>query len=82
MKNLMKMLLVSLTAISFSVANAGDLSITGDAKASYSITSSDGAWQRLGHSLRPSTCVGDLCLRLISADILSNQTHLWSSSSL
>ena len=43
MKNLMKMLLVSLTAISFSVANAGDLSITGDAKASYSITSSDGA---------------------------------------
>ena len=43
MKNLMKMLLVSLTAISFSVANAGELSITGDAKASYSITSSDGA---------------------------------------
>ena len=37
MKNLMKMLLVSLTAVSFSVANAGDLSITGDAKASYSI---------------------------------------------
>ena len=31
------------TAFSFSVANAGDLSITGSAKASYSITSSDNA---------------------------------------
>ena len=37
MKNLMKMLLVSLTAISFSVANAGELSITGDAKALQSL---------------------------------------------
>jgi hypothetical protein len=42
MKNIMKIALVALTAFSFSVANAGELSITGDAKASYSITSSDG----------------------------------------
>ena len=38
----LKVLLVALTALSFSVANAGELTITGDAKASYSITSSDG----------------------------------------
>ena len=43
MKNVIKSLLVMLTAISFSVANAGELSITGSAKASYSITSSDGS---------------------------------------
>ncbi len=43
MKNIIKSLLVMLTAISFSVANAGELSITGSAKASYSITSSDGS---------------------------------------
>ena len=39
----LKVLLVALTALSFSVANAGELSITGSAKASYSISSSDGA---------------------------------------
>ena len=39
----LKVLLVALTALSFSVANAGELSITGSAKASYSIGSSDGA---------------------------------------
>ena len=39
----LKVLLVALTALSFSVANAGDLTITGDAKASYAIPSSDGA---------------------------------------
>ena len=33
----LKVLLVALTALSFSVANAGELSITGSAKASYSI---------------------------------------------
>ena len=43
MKNTIKALLVALTAFSFSVANAGDLAITGSAKASYSITSSDSA---------------------------------------
>ena len=43
MKNVMKYMLVALTAISFSVANAGELNITGDAKASYVITGSDGA---------------------------------------
>ena len=42
MKNVMKIMLVALTAISFSVANAGELSVTGSAKASYVITSSDG----------------------------------------
>ena len=42
MKNILKIMLVAVTAISFSVANAGELSITGSAKASYSITSSDG----------------------------------------
>ncbi|MDC0385149.1 hypothetical protein OAM06_00425 [Pelagibacteraceae bacterium] len=41
MKNIMKYMLVALTTLSFSVAQAGDLSITGDAKASYAITSSD-----------------------------------------
>ena len=30
MKNIMKIALVALTALSFSVANAGDLAITGD----------------------------------------------------
>ena len=39
----LKVLLVALTALSFSVANAGELSITGSAKASYGISSSDGA---------------------------------------
>ena len=39
----LKVLLVALTALSFSVANAGELTITGDAKASYAIPSSDGA---------------------------------------
>jgi hypothetical protein len=39
----LKVLLVALTALSFSVANAGELSITGSAKASYAIGSSDGA---------------------------------------
>ena len=43
MKNTLKALLVALTAFSFSVANAGELTITGSAKASYSITSSDNA---------------------------------------
>jgi hypothetical protein len=43
MKNTLKALLVAITAFSFSVANAGDLTITGSAKASYSITSSDNA---------------------------------------
>jgi len=42
MKNILKVALVALTAFSFSVANAGDLAITGSAKASYSITASDG----------------------------------------
>ncbi len=42
MKNLMKYVIVMLTALSFSVANAGELSITGSAKASYSVASSDG----------------------------------------
>jgi hypothetical protein len=41
MKNIVKYMLVALTTLSFSVANAGELSITGDAKASYVITSSD-----------------------------------------
>ena len=43
MTKTIKALLVALTAFSFSVANAGDLSVTGSAKASYSITSSDSA---------------------------------------
>ena len=42
MKNILKIMLVAVTAISFSVANAGELTITGSAKASYSIASSDG----------------------------------------
>ena len=42
MKNILKVALVVLTAFSFSVAQAGELTITGDAKASYSITASDG----------------------------------------
>jgi hypothetical protein len=47
MKNIMKIALVALTAFSFAVANAGELTITGDAKASYAITGSDGATGRL-----------------------------------
>ena len=42
MKNIFKFLIVSLTAMSLSVANAGELSISGDVKASYSVTSGDG----------------------------------------
>ena len=40
MKNVMKYMLVALTALSFSVANAGELSVTGGAKASY-VTNGD-----------------------------------------
>jgi hypothetical protein len=42
MKNIIKMTLVILTSLSFAVANAGTLSITGNAKATYSIAGSDG----------------------------------------
>jgi hypothetical protein len=42
MKNIMKYMLVAITALSFSVAQAGDLSVTGSAKASYVIAGSDG----------------------------------------
>ena len=41
MKNIMKYMLVALTTLSFSVAQAGELSVTGSAKASYAIASSD-----------------------------------------
>ena len=41
MKNIMKYMLVAITALSFSVAKAGELSISGAAKASYTISSSD-----------------------------------------
>jgi hypothetical protein len=44
MKNIVKYLVISLFAISsFSAAQAGELSVTGSAKASYTITSSDGS---------------------------------------
>ena len=43
MKNLMKYVIVMLTALSFSAVNAGELSVTGAAKASYSVASSDGS---------------------------------------
>ncbi len=42
MKNLMKYVIVMLTALSFSAVQAGDLSVSGSAKASYSVASSDG----------------------------------------
>ena len=42
MTKTIKALLVALTAFSYTVANAGDLAITGSAKASYSVASSDG----------------------------------------
>jgi hypothetical protein len=47
MTKTIKAMLVALTAFSFSVAQAGELTITGDAKASYSITSSDASVARL-----------------------------------
>ena len=43
MKNIIKYMLVAITALSFSVAKAGELSVTGAVKASYVIASSDGA---------------------------------------
>lgn len=43
MKNILKYALVLLTAFSFSVANAGELKVTGTAKASYVIVSSNSA---------------------------------------
>ena len=43
MKNILKSALVFLTAFSFATANAGELSVTGTAQASYGITSSDAA---------------------------------------
>jgi hypothetical protein len=43
MKNILKYTLVLFTAFSFSLANAGELSVTGTAKASYIIVSSDSA---------------------------------------
>ena len=41
MKNVIKSAVVLFTALSFSFANAGELSVTGSAKASYVIISSD-----------------------------------------
>jgi len=41
MKNILKTAVVLFTALSFSFANAGELSVTGNAKASYVIVSSD-----------------------------------------
>lgn len=41
MKNIMKIALVMLSVVCFTSANAGELSVTGSAKASYVITSSD-----------------------------------------
>tara|TARA_B100000900_G_scaffold391921_1_gene386948 strand:- start:384 stop:1472 length:1089 start_codon:yes stop_codon:yes gene_type:complete len=41
MKNVLKIAVVLFTALSFSFANAGELSVTGNAKASYVIVSSD-----------------------------------------
>lgn len=43
MKNIIKYMIVVLSTLSFSIAQAGELSITGSAKASYSIISSDSA---------------------------------------
>ncbi len=43
MKNILKSALVFLTAFSFATANAGELSVSGTAQASYGITSSDAA---------------------------------------
>jgi len=43
MKNIIKIGLVMLSAVSFSIAQAGELTVTGVAKASYNITSSDSA---------------------------------------
>ena len=41
MKNILKIAVVLFTALSFSFANAGELTVTGNAKASYVIVSSD-----------------------------------------
>ena len=41
MKNVLKIAVVLFTALSFSFANAGELTVTGNAKASYVIISSD-----------------------------------------
>ena len=41
MKNVLKTAVVLFTALSFSFANAGELTVTGNAKASYVIISSD-----------------------------------------
>ena len=41
MKNIIKYMIVVLSTLSFSIAQAGELSVTGSAKASYSIVSSD-----------------------------------------
>ena len=43
MKNIIKTLLVMLSVVSFSAAKAGELSVTGSAKASYTIHSADSA---------------------------------------
>ena len=43
MKNIIKIGLVMLSAVSFSIAQAGELTVTGVAKASYNISSSDSA---------------------------------------
>jgi hypothetical protein len=43
MKNIIKYMIVVLSTLSFSIAQAGELSVTGSAKASYSIISSDSA---------------------------------------
>ena len=43
MKNIIKYMLVAITALSFSVAKAGDLAVTGSVKASYTVQGSDSA---------------------------------------
>jgi hypothetical protein len=47
MKNILKTLLVVISALSFSVAQAGELTVTGSAKASYSVTGSENAVTKL-----------------------------------
>ena len=50
MKNIIKTILVMLSVVSFSAAQAGELSVTGSAKASYSVHSSDSTSAKVSSS--------------------------------
>ena len=77
MKNLMKYVIVMLTALSFSAVNAGELSVAGAAKnATYSVASSDGS----AAGLQQGKGWNYLTITLVALIELDNGSTLGASS--